>query len=212
MLRISLPAGVDSVSLGICQLFFLRIVNQIGDIQSAAHGIALRWEGLGYLTGHAFSVAAMTLVGQNLGARRSGMAARSGWTALALGGLAMCFMGAVFALLAEPMFLLFCPRPEQAPIVGEGVPALRLIALAMPSAACCFILTGCLRGAGDTRVPILFTWLGFLGVRLPLALLFTQVLGLGLIWAWVAMSADLTVRGAAFLIRFYRGGWKRIEV
>lgn len=210
LLRISVPTGVDSMSLGICQLYFLQIVNHLGTVASAAHGIALRWEGLGYLSGNAFAVAAMTLVGQNLGARRPQTAARSGWTALALGCAAMCIMGCVFYVLAEPMFLLFCPDPDQAEIVKEGVPALRLIAFAMPSASCCFVVTGALRGAGDTRVPILFTWVGFLAVRLPLAWYLTH--RLGLIGAWWAMTADLTVRGAAFLWRFWHGRWQRIEV
>ena len=75
--------------------------------------------------------------------------------------------------------------------------------------ACCIVFSFALRGAGDTRVPVLFTWIGFLGVRLPLAYLFTQgyvdLSGLGtwlggdprLFGAWLAMFADLLVRGVA---------------
>jgi Na+-driven multidrug efflux pump len=57
MLRVSLPAGFDSLSVGVCQLWFLGIVNQLGDVASSAHGIALRWEALGYLSGGAFGAA-----------------------------------------------------------------------------------------------------------------------------------------------------------
>jgi len=212
LLRISIPAGIDSMCLATGQLIFLGIVNQLDHASIAGHGIALRWEGMGYLSGNAFAVAAMTLVGQNLGARRDLMAQRSGWTALAMGTGVMCLMGLTFFVLAEPMFLAFCPRPEQRPIVDQGVPALRLIAFAMPAVACTTILPGALRGAGDTRVPILFTVAGFFCVRLPLAWYLTQGLGWGLIGCWWAMLADLHVRGLALLWRFASGRWKRIRV
>jgi Na+-driven multidrug efflux pump len=110
------------------------------------------------------------------------------------------------------MFRLFCPRPEQRPIIDAGVPVLRLVAWAMPALASCIIFTGALRGAGDTRIPVLFTWLGFFGVRIPLAYWFTGSLGWGLLGAWWAMFADLIVRGVALFIRFASGSWKTIRV
>src|SRR5207302_2803466 len=120
------------------------------------------------------------------------------------GGI-MRVMGALFFLLAPALFDLFCPYPEQWPEVQVGVPVLRLVAFAMPALASTIIFTNALRGAGDTRIPVLFTWIGFLGVRLPLAYLLTsarvdlgvlgtwQCLDLGLFGAWLAMFADLLV-------------------
>src|SRR5216683_350568 len=182
ILRVSVPAAVDSMSLIVGQFWFLSIVNRLGVVASAAHGIALQWEAMGFLSGTAFGAAAMTLVGQNLGAGRPDRSAHSGWVAFALGCGVMCAMGAIFFLLARPMFLLFCPQAEQQPVVEVGVPVLRLVAFAMPFVACTVVFTYALRGAGDTRVPVLFTWTGFLGVRIPLAYLFTmQTLDLGIL-------------------------------
>ena len=224
LLRISVPAGLDSLSIVAGQLWFLTIVNRLGDTASGAHGIALRWEALGYLSGAAFGTAAMTLVGQNLGARRPEQAARSGWVAFGLGSAVMCAMGAIFFTLAPQMFQLFCPDPGQRPVIEAGVPVLRLVAFAMPPLACCMVFTYALRGAGDTRVPLLFTWVGFLGVRIPLAYWLTSdrfdwgVLG-GLdggsgrlFGAWLAMFADLFVRGGFFLYRFASGRWQTMRV
>src|SRR6185369_7581028 len=110
----------------------------------------------------------------NLGAERPERAARSGWIAFALGCGVMTAMGIVFYILAPNMFALFCPHPEQQPIIDAGVPVLRLVAFAMPPLASCIIFTYALRGAGDTRVPVLFTWIGFFVVRIPLAYVLTQ--------------------------------------
>jgi putative MATE family efflux protein len=224
LLRVSVPAGADSLSGVLCQLWFLSIVNRLGEAASGAHGIALRLEALAYLSGGAFGTAAMTLVGQNLGARQPRRAAHSGWVAFSLGCLVMCSMGAVFFTFAPRMFAVFCPHPEQWPVVEAGVPVLRLIAFAMPGLACTIIFTSALRGAGDTRVPLLFTWVGFLGVRIPLAhaLALDRIdlgplgiwpgWGLGLRGAWLAMFADIMVRGGFFLYRFAGGKWQRIRV
>ncbi len=66
LLRVSVPAAVDSLSVAACQLWFLSLVNRLGNTAAAAHGVALQWEALGFLAGAAFGTAAMTLVGQNL--------------------------------------------------------------------------------------------------------------------------------------------------
>jgi putative MATE family efflux protein len=224
LLRISVPAAVDSLSVVVGQFWFLSIVNRLGEVASGAHGIALGWEALGFLSGAAFGTAAMTLVGQNLGAGRPDRAARSGRVAFGLGCGVMCTMGAIFFFLARPMFLLFCPYPSQVDVVNAGVPVLRLVAFAMPFVASTVVITYALRGAGDTRVPVLFTWTGFLCLRIPLAYLFTlQTIDLGVLgtwpgcnWglfgAWLAMFADLIVRGALLFMRFLSGRWREIQV
>jgi Na+-driven multidrug efflux pump len=199
-------------------------VNRLGDGPAAAHGVALRWEALGFMAGAAFGTAAMTLVGQNLGARDPRRAARAGWTAFALACGVMTFMGVLFFALARPMFRVFCHEPHMQPVIDEGVPLLRLIAFAMPALAAQIVFTAALRGAGDARVPVLFSWIGFLGIRIPLAYLLTRPevdlgsLGkvpghdMGLLGAWLAMLADIWARGTFFVIRYVGGRWKGIEV
>jgi putative MATE family efflux protein len=216
LLRVSLPAAFDSFSVIVGQFLFLSIVNRLSTDAIAANGLAIQWEALGYLTAQAFGVAAITLVGQYLGAARPHDAARSGWTALAVGGGLVCLMGVVFFILAPQMFRLFCPHDHQRNVVTLGVQVLRLVAFAMPALACTNILTSALRGAGDTRWPVLFTWIGFLGVRIPLAAWMTSDSfpggNLGLLGAWLAMFADLYVRGLFFFFRFASGRWKNIRV
>jgi putative MATE family efflux protein len=221
MLRVSVPAGVDSLSVAVSQLWFLSLVNALPAVASAAHGIAIQVEALGYLAGAAFGTAGMSLVGRSLGARDPHRAARCGWAAFALGCAVMTAMGVLFFALAPVLFRFFGRDPA---VVGAGVPVLRLVAFAMPALASQIIFLATLRGAGDTRVPVVLNWVGFLGVRIPLAYLLTRpvvdlgplglVAGadLGLIGAWVAMVADIWVRGTVFAVRFAGGKWKRIEV
>src|SRR5262249_9441169 len=114
LLRISVPATADSLSASLGQLFFLSVVNQLGNIAASAHGVALTWEAVSFLAGAAFGTASMTLVGQNLGAGRPHEAKRSGWIAFGLACAVMSAMGLVLYSLAPQMFYIFCPNPEQA--------------------------------------------------------------------------------------------------
>ena len=122
LLWVSVPAGLDSLSLTLGQLWFLAIVNNaLGDVDQAAHGIAIRWESLSFLSGAAFGTAAMALVGQNLGGRRprpGGAQRLDGVRAgRAVDGV---HGGASFYLLAPEMFGLFCPKREQGTSSGPA--------------------------------------------------------------------------------------------
>ena len=222
LLRVSLPAAVDSLSIACCQLWFLSIVNHLGTVPAAAHGIALRWEALGYLAGAAFGAAASSTVSQSLGQKRPELASQFGWAAFGLGGGLMSAMGVFFFLLAGPMCELYSPGKPQ--VTELAVTALRTIAFAMPAVAAWIIFTAGLRAAGDTRVLALFSWTGFLGVRIPLALWLSRDaidlgpfgtvagFGWGLSGAWVAMVCDLYFRGALFVWRWSSGRWKSARV
>jgi putative MATE family efflux protein len=221
MLRVSIPAAVDSLSVAVSQLWFLSLVNALPTVSSAAHGIAIRVEALSFLAGAAFGTAAMSLVGRNLGARDPHQASRCGWAAFAQGGAVMSAMGLLYYLLAPVFFRFFGGNPD---VVAAGVPVLRLIAFAMPALAGQIVFLSALRGAGDTRVPVLFNWFGFLCVRIPMAYLLTRSVinlgplgaiagfDMGLYGAWIAMVTDIWVRGIFFVLRFAGGKWKKVEV
>ncbi len=95
LLRISLPAAGDGLTNVVCQLWFLRLINRLGAVATAAHGVAIRCEAIAFLTITAFGVAASTLCGQYLGARRPDLAIRSARTAWLLGAAFLSLLGLV---------------------------------------------------------------------------------------------------------------------
>ena len=66
----------------------------------------------------------------------------------------------------------------------------------MPALATINVLSGALRGAGDTRWPWVIVVFGYIAVRIPITYLLAAPggLGWGLYGAWVAMLVDLCVR------------------
>jgi putative MATE family efflux protein len=224
ILRISLPAAGESLSNIFCQLWFLGLINRLGPVATAAHGVAIRCEAIAFLTVSAFSVAAITLNGQYLGAGRDDLAARAASTAWGLGVAVLSTLGVLIYVEAAPMFELFVAG-RQPGVVALGVPVLRVVAFAMPALATINVVNGALRGAGDTRWPWAIVLFGYLAVRLPLTYLLATpspgdgpawapglAWGWGLYGAWIAMFADLNVRGALIALRFLHGGWRRSRV
>ncbi len=97
--------------------------------------------------------------------------------------------------------------------VGElAARLLRIVALALVPLGILQVLTGALRGAGDTRWPLVFTLIGFVGVRLPLAWWLAFHEDFGVRGAWIAMAVDLSFRCLLVVGRFEQGGWKRVRV
>lgn len=226
IVRVGLPAGTDAAANAACHMAFLAIVNRLGNLDAAAHAVAITIESLAFLPGSAFQVAAATLAGQFLGARDERRARRSVWfAALTCAGL-MSAAGACFFLWAEPLAGWFVGGAVRQPGVASAAAGLvRIVAFAQPPLALLMVLSGGLRGAGATRPPLLVNFLGMLTIRLPLALVLSAPtlelpLGAGTIagWdlgvrgAWLAMAADLSARGAAMLVIFARTRWTRVEV
>jgi putative MATE family efflux protein len=211
IVRIGLPAGIDQVSVIGCQLLFVSIINGLGDLAMAAHGVAIKIESLAYLPGTAFQVAAATLAGQYLGAGNYRQATRSVLGACVAGIGLMGFVGLVLYFGADKLARLFVSS-EQLDVAQLSASLLRIVSCVMVPLALMMVLNGALRGAGDTRWPLLFTFIGLLGVRMPTAYLFTDILDWGVRGAWYAMVADLTVRCLLVSYRFLHGGWKHIEV
>jgi putative MATE family efflux protein len=209
--RVGLPGGIDVMSVIGCQLVFLTLVNRLGTLSIAAHGVAIRLESLAYLPGSAFEVAAGTLAGQFLGAGDRRRAIHSVLGALACGSGLMLMAALVLFFGAVPLVDLFLGA-RQVAVAEIAAPLLRIVAVAVLPLSLVMVLTGALRGAGDTRWPLLFTVFGFLGVRFPVAWLLAFHWGWGIQGAWYAIAADLTVRAALFVARFAHGGWQKVKV
>jgi Na+-driven multidrug efflux pump len=202
----------------------LSIINALGTVEAAAHGLGVRVESLAYLPGTAFQVAAATLAGQFLGAGDDRRAKRSVVMACLSAGILLSAAGLSFYFCGGWFTWLFLGQAS--PAVGDlTVRLLRIVAFSMPSLALMMVLSGALRGAGDTRWPLAFTFLGFLGIRIPLAyyLAWDEILipwadlsiagcGLSVLGAWYAMIIDVIVRSLLMLFRFLHGGWQRVDV
>lgn len=209
ILRIGVPTGVEQLLFRLADMSFFRVVTSLGTAACAAHAVAINAESLSYSPGFGFAIAATTLVGQGLGARDPKRAESDGYLAYKLGGAVMATMGLVFFLFSRQIISVFTSDPQ---VIALGAGPLRLVAIAQPLLASTMIFSGALRGAGDTRFPMLSNGINVFLVRFGLALLFVQGLHWGLMGAWYAMTVDMSLRGLLNFLRFRSGIWKKVQV
>lgn len=217
LFRVGIPAGIDGILLWSGQFAFLMIISSLatGEEQAAvvaAHFVGIRVEALSYLPAWAWGVAAATMVGQSLGAGRPDRARRSGHLAAAQGASLCLLMGIGYFAFARQIYGLMNASGDLERVSAIGVPALRLLAFFQIPCALMIIYPNALRGAGDTRYPLLYTLLGMVIWRLPLAYVCGVLLHGGLVGAWIGMCADMTFRALCNGIRFARGRWATIQV
>lgn len=209
IVRIGIPAAIERMVMSSGQIMFNRIVASLGTTAFAAHHLAIVAESISYMPGFGFSMAATTLVGQGLGAKDPELAEKCGWETWRLGTIVMSFMGVLFFVFPHYFMHFLTNEPE---VISLGIMCLRIVALAQPPFATAIVLSGGIRGAGDTKFPMYASILGIWIIRLSLAMVLGIFLGLGLFGVWLAMAIDLYFRGFLFYFRFSSGYWKNIEV
>lgn len=210
LLRVTLPAAVEPLILQSGFLVYLKAVTSLGTESLAAHRAAITVESISFLPAYGLAIACSALVGQSLGARRPSDAdaavRESGRLAIGF----MCATGAVFALFSVPLVRLVAPGDEA--VIGAAALCLVISALEQPFLGLAMTLGGALRGAGDTRSPLVVAAVGVWGVRVPLAYALAFPAGLGLPGIWITMIADWAVRFAVFFWIVRRGKWKAIRL
>lgn len=212
LVRIGGPACLDQVITVTGHLLFLRVIALARQFQPgslAAHMIGVRVEALSYLPATAWGIAAASLVGQSLGAHRPELAVKVGHAAAKQSLIYSAFMGFFYFFFAANIYRLMTDDPD---MIAAGGPALKLLAAYQIPNAALIVYVLCLRGAGDTRFPLLFAILGVLCVRVPIAYYFGVVREGGLVGCWIGMGADLCLRTTLMSWRFASAKWTRIKV
>lgn len=209
LVKIGIPASMEQFVLRAGIMLFAKIVAGLGTAIFAAHSIALSILGLSFNPGMAFGISASALVGRALGEEDPELAASYGREARKLGSVVASLIGLVFFVFAPQLVSLYNKDPV---VIKNAAIALRLIAVIQPIQSSQLILSGALRGAGDTISTFVATMISILFIRVSLAYLFVTQLGYGITGAWAAVLVDQFVRWYIIKVRFDRGRWKAFRL
>lgn len=201
-LKIAIPVAIDNIIMGFAYVAFTRIVSQYGTNAVAANSFSITAESLCYMPGFGIGVAATTIVGQCIGAKRRDEAKRLGWMSVILSMVVMGFSGLLMWIFAPQMIGILSPDPE---IRALGTEILRIEAFAEVFYGAAIAAAGVFRGAGETLLSSVLNLASVWAVRIPLAFYLGSMYGLK--GAWIAMCTELCVRGILFLIRMFL--WNR---
>lgn len=197
-LKIGAPMAVQEVAMNSAMVAATRIIAPLGPVSIAANSFAVTAESLCYMPGNGISSAATTLVGRSVGAGNVEQAKRYGNICTAMGAVFMSLAGLLMMIVCPFVFMLLTPDPVVQELAAK---VLRIELLVEPLYAISIVAAGALRGVGDTFVPSLMNLGCIWIVRIGPALLLVGWLGLP--GMWIAIAAELCVRGLLMLYRLH---------
>jgi MATE family multidrug resistance protein len=165
---------------------------RLGEVELAAHAIALNLASLSYMVGLGVSLAATTREGNLICAGQLRAAERASWVAFALGGAAMLLFALVFVLGRDAIPAWYSVDPT---VIALAATLLPIAALFELFDGLQVVGGGILRGMGRTRPAALFNLVGYYVLGLPIAAWLGRRDRMGLAGIWWGLAAGLIVVG-----------------
>jgi putative MATE family efflux protein len=206
LLHIGYPVALEQLVLQFGFLLFVSLIGHYyGTEAFAAYNVGVNMLNAAMVVGSGFSIAGATLVGQHLGAGDVEGAARSGWRACSMAVAAMSLIGFLTVFNAPALARFFLGSDEIA--VLRTTEFTYIMGAMLPLLGVDMAIGGSLRGAGDTRFPLMTSFLGLIGVRCVLAATFISF-HLPVIWVYSSIIGDYMLKGSLLIWRFKAGDWK----
>jgi len=206
--RIGLPIASQQLAFVVVYWFLIGFVHEFGEIAGAAMGIGNRMESFSYLTCYGFSLAASTMVGQNLGAGKPDRAARCAWGATGLGVALTLVFGFLFVAFPTAIASVFTEDPA---VLEIAVGYLIILGLSQFAMAVEIILEGAFSGAGDTIPPMVVMIPGSIA-RIPLAWYLAFELDWGIEGIWWTLTITTAFKALVLAYWFRMNRWKTKKV
>ena len=164
MIRIGLPAGLQSSLFSISNVLIQSSINSFGEIVMSGNAAAGNLEGFIYVLMNAFHQTTVNFVGQNVGARKYDRVKKTLYLCLA------CVT--VSGLVASILMYSFAPQllsiyiTDSADAIASGVTRMSVVCLTYFLCGLMDTSTGALRGMGASLTPMIISVLGVCGIRL----------------------------------------------
>lgn len=164
MLRIGLPAGIQSSLFAISNVTIQSSINSFGDVVVAGNAAAANLDGFLYVILNSFSQTAMTFTGQHVGAGLSQRIKKILWRCCICASVAGIIGGVLLYTFRQPLLSIYITDSPEAIAYG----AIRFVYIALPYFLCGLmdVVTGSLRGMGAALAPMIISILGVCGLRI----------------------------------------------
>ena len=203
VVRIGLPAGLQSVMYSFSNILIQASINSFGTTAIAAWAAIGKIDGFIWMVMNAFGIAVTTFAGQNFGARLYDRMKKSINVCLGISAAVTIALSAVLLAIAKPMLGLFS---DDAQVIEIGLSIVYLIVPTYITYIFIEILSGAMRGAGDSLIPTIMT---LTGVCLLRVFWVTVVVSAHHELNVLLLSYPITwiVTSGMFMVYYLRGRW-----
>jgi len=209
IIRIGFPAGVQSILYTISNLIIQASINAFGTDTVAAWAAYGKIDAVFWMMISALGISVTTFSGQNYGAHKYDRVKKGMWESLGISILLTLVFSVLFWFFGKPVFLLFT---TDATVINQGMEMLKFLVPFWITYISIEILSGTIRGAGSSFIPMMITVFGVCVLRI--IWIFTA----GTIWPKVttilaSYPITWTVSSILFWIYYASGRWlKKTEI
>lgn len=164
MIRIGLPAGVQSSLFAISNVLIQSSVNSFGDVLMSGNAASQNIEGFLYVTMNSFHQTAVNYIGQNVGAKQYDRVKKIVGVCLASVFVVGLAAGSLMCAFGENLLSIYITDSAEA--ITWGLVRLNIIARFYFICGLMDVSTGALRGMGASVAPMIISVLGVCGIRI----------------------------------------------
>lgn len=211
IIRLGIPSGVTQAMISMSMLIVQSLTNSFGEQFIAANVIVMRVDGFAMLPNMSFGTAMTTYAGQNVGANQYDRVSKGARQGLVMGVATSAIITGLILLFGKPLMGIFTNTSE---LVDLSYHLMTILAVGYLVMSVTQVLSGVMRGAGDTLTPMWISVVQTVAIRVPLAYILVyasrsdtlprgnrEYIYLSLVISWII--------GALITLFFYRRGkWK----
>jgi len=173
LLKMGIPTGVQNSVIALANVIVQSNINSFGSVAMAGSGSYSKLEGFSFLPITSFSVALTTFIGQNLGAKKYERVKKGARFGLIAGVTLAEIVGIIIWIFAPVFIKIFNSEPE---VVKYGVMHARTTSLFYFLLAISHCLSGILRGAGKTRIPMFVMLISWCLIRISYITIMVRII------------------------------------
>ena len=168
IVMIGIPAGLQGSLFSISNVTIQSSVNSLGKVIVAGNTASSNLEGYIYATQNSVYSAALTFVGQNMGAKKIDRIKKTSWCCLGVVTVVGLLVSGVMALFGEQLLGLYAPGNTA--VIEKGLRRFYICGLTHFLCGIMEVGCGCVRGLGKSLAPTLVSLLGACASRVVWAL------------------------------------------
>jgi putative MATE family efflux protein len=209
--RVGGNAMLEQICLRIGFLLYARLIYEAlhDPVAFASHQIGMQFLNISFTFGDGIGIAGTSLVGQMLGKQRPDLSMVYGKVSQRM---ALTVSAGLILIFIPLRHILVLPFASDLKVLALAAQVMIVVGIFQPFQTSSVVISGCLRGAGDTRYVAVVMMLCVTLIRPILAWTALYPLQLGLLGAWSASLVDMIVRLTFVYVRFTKGKWMYIKV
>lgn len=209
IVHVGIPAMLEQLIMQGGFLVMQVMVATMGTVSMAVYQIGMNANSIAFMPIFGFTLAATSLVGRSLGAKKYEIAENYAQTTRNMAIKVITVIGIMMFIFARQLAGLYSVDPQ---VIQKGSVVIRIFAVIEPMLAIMNVVSGSLRAAGDIMYIMVTAFVGLWTFRVLVGYILGKLMGYGVYGIWIGICFDFVSRSFMYMHRFSRGKWKYIKV